>query len=92
MTVFSAAIVALCLASESVTAFAPRRASFLSTARTGSLSARSGQRTRLFAEELEELDEADIEELETRKEGEILARKLRSNMYAIIINSTCQQA
>ena len=47
------------------------------------MSARSHQRqtTRLFAEELEEeLDEADKEELETRKEGEILAKKLRSNM------------
>jgi len=63
-------------------AFAPRT-SFVSSSRFGGvLSARTlQQQTRLFAEELEELDEADIEELETRKEGEVLARKLRSNMY-----------
>ena len=62
-------------------AFAPRT-SFVSSSRFGGvLSARTlQQQTRLFADELEELDEADIEELETRKEGEVLARKLRSNM------------
>ena len=67
----------LCLAAG-CHAFAPRA---FPSARV--MSARSHQRqtTRLFAEELEEeLDEADKEELETRKEGEILAKKLRSNM------------
>eukprot|EP00613_Pedinella_sp_CCMP2098_P069974 CAMPEP_0171908116 /NCGR_PEP_ID=MMETSP0993-20121228/7561_1 /TAXON_ID=483369 /ORGANISM="non described non described, Strain CCMP2098" /LENGTH=353 /DNA_ID=CAMNT_0012540591 /DNA_START=86 /DNA_END=1145 /DNA_ORIENTATION=+ len=36
----------------------------------------------LFAPKLfSELEDADVEELETRKEGEMLAKKLRSNMY-----------